>query len=291
MLTKQSAYAQAHHPRQPTPVSPVRHVTFAIRRQAARAALLCLLMAVPATTSLGQSSHADPYRFWKWPMSDAAALGGHLLSRGVIYAAGGGLVLLVAAPHDREVTETLADLPPPPADLVVRIVEEFGNVRSVRPVAGAVFLGSLISENHRFQDAAFTSLEAVIYANLITSGLKSVFGRARPWQEQGATEFDPFSGNTSFPSGHSTTAFAFVTPYLLYYPNMFTPGLLLLSAGTAFSRMLTQNHWFTDVVAGSTIGFATAYFLHDRHEELRRIRLAPKLGAEQYGITISIEID
>lgn len=249
---------------------------------------LLLMLAAPAQA---QSDYSDPYRFWKWPAHDAAALGTGILSKGTLYAAGGGVLLFLAVPHDRVMTEELSSLPPAPADLIVRVVEEFGNVRAVRPVAGAIFLGSLISDNRRFQDAAFTSLESIIYANLITSGLKSAFGRARPWQKEGAMEFEPFSGNTSFPSGHSTTAFAFVTPWLLYYPNTFTPGLLLLSAGTAFSRMLTQNHWFTDVVAGSSIGFFTAHFLSRRHQDSYRVQIAPALGMEEMGVTVTIALD
>lgn len=252
---------------------------------------VCVSMLLLAAPAYGQAEGDDPYRFWKWPTRDAAALGKGMVTNGTVFAAGGAVLLMFAAPHDREVTEELSALPPAPADLVVRIVEEFGNVRAVRPVAGAIFLGSLLSDDRRFQDAAFTSLESIIYANLITSGLKSVFGRARPWQQEGATVFDPFSGNTSFPSGHSTTAFAFVTPWLLYYPNTFTPGLLLLSAGTAFSRMLTQNHWFTDVVAGSSIGFATAYFLSGRHQENGRVDVAPAVSREQVGVAISISLN
>jgi undecaprenyl-diphosphatase len=121
--------------------------------------------------------------------------------------------------------------------------------------------------------------------------LKSAFGRARPFQNQGALEFRPFSGNTSFPSGHSTTAFAFITPWLLYYPNAFTPGLLVLGAGTAFTRLLTDNHWFTDIVAGSAIGFATAYVLTNRHRrEDQRVMVAPSLGLEHVGVTVAVRI-
>lgn len=249
------------------------------------------LIAAAALPVRAQTDHVDPYRFWKWPAGDAVALSKNMVTTGVFYGVGGGVLLMMAAPHDAHVTAELSAFPPAPGDLFVRVIEEFGNVRAVRPVAGVIFMGSLITENRRFQDAAFTSLEAVLYANVITGGLKAVFGRARPWQEMGAMHFDPFSGNTSFPSGHSTTAFAFVTPWLLYYPDTFTPGLLVLSAGTAFSRMLTHNHWFTDVVAGSTIGFATAYFLVRRHQNASSVRVAPLMSGDQLGVTVSIPIE
>lgn len=206
-------------------------------------------------------------------------------------AMGGGMILLIAARHDAEITADLSHLEKEPPDLLIRIVEEFGNVRSVRPLAGVVFLGSLMTNDGRLQDAAFTSLEAIVLANLVTSSLKTAFGRSRPWQNEGALDFRPFSGNTSFPSGHATTAFAFITPWLLYYQNALTPGLLVLGAGTAFTRMVTENHWFTDVVAGSAIGFATAYLLAQRHQdESRRIRIAPSVSLDQVGLTVAVKM-
>ena len=233
----------------------------------------------------------DPYRFWKWPAEDALALAKGLPSRVTLMAVGGGTILLVAARHDAELTSDLADLDHEPSELLIRVVEEFGNVRSVRPLAGVVFLGSLLTNDDRLQDAAFTSFEAIVLGNLITSSLKTVFGRARPFQNEGALDFRPFSGNTSFPSGHATTAFAFVTPWLLYYPNAFTPGLIVLGAGTAFTRMITDNHWLTDIVAGSAIGFTTAYLLTRRHQdENRRVRLAPSVGLDQIGLTVAVKM-
>ena len=267
------------------------HECIYIAKASRFAICICLGIVFLGHTAYAQPEYSDPYRFWKWPVQDAGAMMKGLASEQSIMAVGGGAVLLLTAQHDAKITADLASFDHGSAALLVRVVEEIGNVRSIRPLAGVLFLGSLMTDDTHFQDAAFTSLEAVIMANLVTSGLKSAFGRARPWQNQGALEFSPFSGNTSFPSGHSTTAFAFLTPWLLYYPNAFTPGLIVLSAGTAFTRMLTDNHWFTDVVAGSAIGFATAYFLTQRHRSgAERLTVAPSLGLEHVGITVALRM-
>lgn len=237
------------------------------------------------------TDRGDPYRFWKWPAEDALALAKGVVSDVTIMAVGGGTILLVAARHDAELTAELSNLQNEPPELLIRVVEEFGNVRSVRPLAGVLFLGSLMTNDRRLQDAAFTSLESIVLANLVSSSLKTLFGRARPWQNEGALAFKPFSGDTSFPSGHATTAFAFITPWLLYYQNAFTPGLLVVGAGTAFARMVTENHWFTDIIAGSAIGFATAYLLTQRHQaDDRRLRLAPSVSFDQFGLTLALKI-
>lgn len=266
-----------------------------------RVLLLVALVALAPPCALGQLGPldpyedpygGDPYRFWKWPSQDVSALVDGLASERLLYAAGVGGLLFVLARHDREVTEEFRDLAPPGSGLAIRVVEEVGNVSAVRPVAAVLFVGSLFTDDRRFQDAAFTSLESVIVANLITNSLKLVFGRARPWQGQGPMVFEPFSGNTSFPSGHAATAFAFVTPWLLYYPNAITPGLILLSTGTAFSRVMTEFHWLSDVVAGSAIGFTTAYWLTRRHQQQSaRVQLAPSLDGGQPGLRLQIRLD
>lgn len=232
----------------------------------------------------------DPFRFVLWTGGDVKAFADGLLSRRALYAAAGmGGVVLLLSGQDSELTEGAMELADGADSRVRRTLNEIGNVKAVRPMALLMFLGSLTSRSGRLQDAAFTSLEAIIFANLITNGLKGIAGRARPLQEQGATHFRPLSGNTSFPSGHATTVFAFTTPWLLYYSNVPTIGLFVLGAGTAFIRMADNVHWFTDVLVGGAIGFTTAYGLTRRHQrDGGRISVTPVVSAEQPGLMMRV---
>jgi len=249
------------------------------------ASLALALVAVMATAPAGAQPRrsADPLRFLIWPVGDARALAGNLVSSQSLYALGAGAALVWASRYDETLTDKASDLADTP---VLRVVEEFGNVKAVQPMAVVLFVGSLMSGDARFQDAAFTSLEAVVFANLITNGLKGAFGRARPRQNHGSGAFRPFSGDTSFPSGHATTVFALVTPWLFYYPHWTTAGLVVLAAGTAFSRMATRAHWFTDVVAGAAVGFLTGYGLSRRHLRTGGLRIAPQLGYRSAGVRV-----
>jgi membrane-associated phospholipid phosphatase len=125
---------------------------------------------------------------------------------------------------------------------------------------------SLFSSNTRFQDAAFTSLETLLAAGAVSYGLKYAFGRHRPADAPGPFTFAPFSGHSSFPSGHATTAFAVLTPWVLYYPNLATYSLFAVSTGTAVARLAHNEHWATDVLAGSAVGFLMGYWLTKRHQ-------------------------
>ena len=247
--------------------------------------LLALLVTVAVAPVEAQTRRsADPFRFFTWPVEDAGAVGAGLFSARGLYVLGAGGVLVLASRYDEPLTDRAAGMA---EGSVLRVVEEFGNVKAVRPMTVVLFIGSLMSGDERFQDAAFTSLEAILFANLITNGLKGAFGRARPWQDRGAGTFRPFSGDTSFPSGHATTVFAAVTPWFFYYPHWTTAGLVVLAGGTAFSRMSTRAHWFTDVVAGAAVGFLTGYGLSRRHQRKGGFRIAPQLGYRSAGVRVT----
>lgn len=206
---------------------------------------------------------ADPFRFLRWPVEDTqAALQGVLTPRALVLA-GGVAGSLLFVPLDERVRREIGEAP---RRIVLRSIEEIGNPKVMRPLGTALFVGALFSGNERFQDASFTALESVVMANFITNGLKLVFGRSRPADDEGPYRFIPIAGGTSFPSGHTTTAFAFVTPWVLYYPSIASPMLWGLAAGTATTRMLTRRHWLSDVVAGAFIGTATATLLTRRHQ-------------------------
>ncbi|MEM6647242.1 MAG: phosphatase PAP2 family protein [Bacteroidota bacterium] len=227
-----------------------------------------LLVVIWGVAVLGaQDGHAqqvaDPFRFLRWPVEDTrAALQGVLTPRGLVLAGSvAGTLLLV--PLDERIGREIGQAP---RKIGLRSIEEVGNPKVIRPLGTALFVGALLSGNERFQDASFTALESVVMANFITNGLKLVFGRSRPSDDDGPYRFIPIAGGTSFPSGHTTTAFAFVTPWVWYYPSVATPMLWGLAAGTATTRMLTRRHWLSDVVAGAFIGTATATLLSWRHQ-------------------------
>ncbi len=85
------------------------------------------------------------------------------------------------------------------------------------------------------------------------------------------------SGWSSFPSGHTTTAFALATILALHSRNKaWSLFYLLLALGEAYSRVYLGQHFLEDVVAGSLIGvfFAIGTFFLVRQVKLFRWNIA-----------------
>ncbi len=262
-----------------------------------RRAFLPSWFAVALACACGASAEAqvgseDPVRFARWVVGDMTAAANGVASARVALAAGGtvGAILLLSY-LDEPLTRNTMVLAESTPMRVRRILHETGNVKVVRPMAVALFLGSLTSGSGKFQDAAFTSMQAIVLSNLVTNGLKLGVGRARPSDNVGARKVSPFSGRRSFPSGHATTVFAFTMPWLMYYPRIETYALLGLGVGAAFVRMVDNYHWFTDVLVGAAIGAGTGYLLSMRHRQaLPNIRLRPVAQYGGVGIRVSLSI-
>ena len=157
---------------------------------------------------------------------------------------------------------------------LLNISNEFGNIIYTIPAVGIAAGISLNTRDNKLQDAAFTSLSSIIISNGFVSLIKFISGRSRPEEGKGSYYFRPFSGRISFPSSHAASAFALITPWVLYYPNVFTYSLFIIPVGTGLARMAKRRHWASDVIAGSIIGFGVSYLLvkwhKDKYKEDRR---------------------
>jgi len=108
----------------------------------------------------------------------------------------------------------------------------------------------------------------IIVAVVIGSGitamiLKVIVGRPRPYT--GEIAFAPFtfgSAHASWPSGHTTSAFAFAVAVGMAFPKLRWP-MLAIAALTGFSRMVLEKHYLGDVIMGATIGTLGAVLIYN----------------------------
>jgi membrane-associated phospholipid phosphatase len=105
----------------------------------------------------------------------------------------------------------------------------------------------------RGQRAAGRGVVAVAIAAAVANGpAKLLVRRRRPFSSSRPARIR-MPRSTSFPSGHSATAFAFVTGACGELPVL-TPVLLPLAGAVAYSRVYTGVHYPSDVAAGAGIG-------------------------------------
>ncbi|MBL8587623.1 MAG: phosphatase PAP2 family protein [Methylobacteriaceae bacterium] len=140
------------------------------------------------------------------------------------------------------------------------------------PVAAFAMLARGQGRGARVDAGLLAIAQRALYllATLAVSGLaaqivKQIVGRGRPklLDELGPFHFDAFalrSTYASFPSGHSTTAFAAAIALSFFLPRWRAP-LLLLAIGIAVSRVVVGAHYPSDVIAGAFVGSLSALFV------------------------------
>lgn len=96
----------------------------------------------------------------------------------------------------------------------------------------------------------FIATAAAVYSSdLLTSAIKAVVHRHRPFEHQ----IGPSERTHSFPSGHSATSFAGAVLLSAFAPR-FRAFFFALAVLIAFSRLYNGVHYPTDVLAGAVLG-------------------------------------
>jgi undecaprenyl-diphosphatase len=121
------------------------------------------------------------------------------------------------------------------------------------PALGRITYGVLLSLAAR---CGFVVL-AIGLPGITVSVVKRLIGRARPGRFEGSDlHFAPFSWSSSlasFPSGHSTTAFAAAVALGALFPRA-RAALFAYAALMALSRVVVAAHYPSDVIAGAVVG-------------------------------------
>ena len=105
-----------------------------------------------------------------------------------------------------------------------------------------------------------TCLIALMLSALFTSLLiKPIVARARPYEViEGLTILVPKQLDFSFPSGHSSAAFAMAWVLFRSFSKKVGIPALVYALLMAFSRLYLGVHYPTDVIAGSVLGILYA---------------------------------
>lgn len=145
------------------------------------------------------------------------------------------------------------------------IAEPWGHGEYAAAIYGSMFLYGTFSHKPQYQYVAMNGVKTFILAAIAVSIPKYAFQRHRP-DENIPPDNTIFAGplgdfiHTSFPSGHTTEAFAMSTFLAQQFKQTkwVAPVVYSLAVLTAMQRVYDNRHWASDVVVGAALGYGIA---------------------------------
>lgn len=198
----------------------------------------------------------------------------HVRTRDLLWLVPFGVATGFAVDYDVQALRTLGHHPSQEDAF-----DQFSNAAAVYlPIAGIVggYAAGSWKNNDYMKQTAVLSAEAILNAQLLNLPLKYALDRESPRQGDETGRFWPHGPGTwpdgqSMPSGHSLTAWSIAHVVAARYPGWGTR-LTVYSLATAVSasRIMARQHFPSDVVVGSTLGYLVGGYIVHKHGDASR---------------------
>lgn len=149
------------------------------------------------------------------------------------------------------------------------------NTATPLSIAAPVFVFSvgLIKGDSTLKSKGIYLGETVLVAAFISTALKYAVNRERPFVAYPFIEKATSGGSPSFPSGHTSTAFATATSLSLEFPKWYVIAPSFIWAGAVgYSRMDLGVHYPSDVLAGAIVGSGSAFLTYELNKWINKKR-------------------
>jgi membrane-associated phospholipid phosphatase len=170
-----------------------------------------------------------------------------------------------------------------------------GSLYGLGAVAGTFYFIGRNKHDDRAREAGLLSAEALVDSLIVESALKGITQRSRPMDGVERSEF--FDGGSSFPSGHSTQAWAVATVIANEYKDRRSVQFAAYGIASAVSvaRFTSHKHYLSDVLAGSALGFGIGKYVYNAHHrnatvsDLRWPMITPEIDrhSHAYGLGLT----
>ncbi len=178
---------------------------------------------------------------------------------------------------------------------ISRAFSTLGNGYFLGSVLAGLYISGEIGDNNNLRKIALLSLESWLLSGAIVSAGKFVFGRARPYRQEGSLSFHPFSlksGFFSLPSGHAASVFAVAAVMDHQSKELFFDFIAYsLATVVSLSRVYDNKHWPSDVFLGAAVGYAVAHKVLslNKKREGKKLSVYFKFSSLQQSITFSLD--
>ena len=122
----------------------------------------------------------------------------------------------------------------------------------------------LIQKDNILKNKGYYIGATLLTSAVLTTSLKFAIDRDRPFVTYPDIQKLTGAGSPSFPSGHTSEAFATATSLSIAFPKWYVIAPSFLWAGAAgYSRMHLGVHYPSDVLVGALIGSGSAWLCHE----------------------------
>jgi membrane-associated phospholipid phosphatase len=170
------------------------------------------------------------------------------------------LVLIIISGFDQDLTEGIINSFP--KSTAILLFRSLSNSANIEVVGTGMTIYSIIGGEEAFKNSEVISVGGFV-TGLTVSGIKYIVNRKRP--DGSHNRF-----NSSFPSGHTATAFLIAEFMSVKYPA-FRPLLYSWAVGVGLSRIYLRRHWPTDVFFGGILGIFFARISIKYQDRILRI--------------------
>lgn len=138
------------------------------------------------------------------------------------------------------------------------IPTNYGIVQYMNLGALSIYTVGLVSREDEIRKLGRIIFQSLSYTGISVMIFRIIAGRERPYSGYGPFTFSGFTMDNeiqSFPSGHTTVAFAVSSVIAEYYNKWWLKiGMYGFASLTAYARVRNKQHWVSDVVFGALLG-------------------------------------
>ncbi len=144
----------------------------------------------------------------------------------------------------------------------------FGSTYATVGTAGILYLVGRATHNNHLRETGLLGAEALFDSGLVVTALKTASQRQRPTTDHSSGEF--FDGGAAFPSGHAISAWSLATVIAKEYGHhrpLVQVGAYGLATAVSLSRYTGRNHFLSDVLVGSALGYGIGRYVYHKHHD------------------------